>query len=53
MTKSNYFNNGIHENSGKVRENWKLINVTLGRNTKMTLISELTCKVSRILAKKR
>ena len=41
--KSNYFNKGIHESCGNVREIWKLINSTLGRKTKITLINELSC----------
>ena len=40
--KSNYFKKGIQESSGNVRETWKLINSTLGRKTKTTLINELS-----------
>ena len=41
--KSNYFNYGIQENSGNIGETWKIINSALGRNTKTTLINELSC----------
>ena len=40
--KSKYFTKGIYENSGNVRETWKVINSMLGRNTTTTLISEFS-----------
>lgn len=40
--KSKYFKKGIYENSGNVRETWKVINSVLGRNTTTTLISEFS-----------
>lgn len=49
--KSKYFNKGIYENSDNVRETWKVINSTLGRNTTTILISEFSCGVNHILTK--
>lgn len=46
--KSKYFNKGIYENSGNVRETWKVINSMLGRNTTTTLISECSLKAVKI-----
>lgn len=40
--KSKYCKKGIYENSGNVRETWKVINSMLGRNTTTTLISEFS-----------
>ena len=52
--KSKYFKTGIYENSGNVRETWKVINSMLGRNTTTTFISEfsLFLFVKHILTKK-
>lgn len=53
--KSKYFTKGIYENSGNVRETWKVINSILGRNTTTTLISEFSLFfffVKHILTKK-
>ena len=46
--KSKYFNKGIYENSGNVRETWKVINSMLRRNTTTTLISECSLKAVKI-----
>ena len=43
--KSNYFNNEIQENSGNIRETWKLINRALDCNSKTTLINELYVEI--------
>ena len=39
--RTNFFNESIKKHSGNLKETWKVINRSLGRNCKVTVINEL------------
>ena len=41
VARTNFFNESFKKHSGNLKETWKVVNSSLGRNCKVTLINEL------------
>ena len=52
VARTNFFNESIKKHSGNLKETWKVIKSSLGRNSKVTVINELVYE-SKVLQKSK
>ena len=53
VARTNFFNESIQKHSGNLKETWKVINSSLGGNSKVTVINELVYDGKKSLTEKQ